>query len=70
LKSGLLILGIVVIAVTVFFTLNRDKQEQSKADLVEIEIADGESIQLTKEEALLIPNEDEKKVILTDLGMT
>jgi hypothetical protein len=70
LKTGLLIIGIAVIAVVVFFILNGKKQEQSKSDFVEIELADGENIQLIEEEATLIPNEDEKKVILTDLGMT
>jgi preprotein translocase subunit YajC len=68
LKTGIFILGIIVIAVAVFFTLN--KQEKSNSESVEVELANGESIQLTKEEVSLIPNKDEKKVILTDLGMT
>jgi hypothetical protein len=59
-----------IIAVVVFFTLNGDKQEKSKSELVEVDLVNGENIQLTKEEFSLILNENEKKVILTEFGMT
>jgi hypothetical protein len=67
---GLLILGVILIVLVITFTLNGKKQVQSKIEVVDIELANGEVIELTKEEAELVPNKDEKKVILTDLGMT
>jgi hypothetical protein len=73
-RTFIIIPILIVVGFTIILFLNRNDtqqiQEVSSTKLAEFELTNGENINLTKEEAALTTKGNEKKVILTDLGMT
>lgn len=78
-KKGLWFVGIVLFIAAVAynsfnfsFSVERSPERESAAgtSLSEAQLASGKTINLTKEEADLQASSGQKKVVLTDLGMT